>query len=306
MNWLFLLCVISPDGNRDFYSILNIKHNVTLKEIERSFQKLSRKYHPDKNKDNPEALSLYNDVMDAYTVLRNEKKRRVYDLYGEPGVHVLETPPQNDPLAEFMPNQPQQSEVAIITRAGAPYKLLFPVPLLDFYQGREYPVGITRQTMCRCAESGYVCEKCDGIPSTREITQKLIVVERGTPEGTTILLEGIGDSDESVAPGNVLIEIVSIPDPNYSRIDHDLHTNVNITLHEAIFGFKRTLDFIDGSKYDVETNGPVSEDLTIRVKGKGLPIPLLPGEYGDVVVHTNILLPKDIDDPKYDEIRSII
>jgi DnaJ family protein B protein 11 len=79
-----LLTLIVADDNRDFYKILDIKRSATEREIKKAFKAKSLKYHPDKNKDDPEnALKMFQDVSAAYEVLSDQDKRRKYDQCGE-------------------------------------------------------------------------------------------------------------------------------------------------------------------------------------------------------------------------------
>ena len=72
---------------RDFYKILGLQRNATDKEIKRAYHQLALKWHPDKNPDNKEqAEAMFKDVSEAYAVLSDEKKRKVFDQFGEEGV----------------------------------------------------------------------------------------------------------------------------------------------------------------------------------------------------------------------------
>ena len=88
---LFLLTFFSPDSKRDFYEILGLPHDCTDRQIERSFQHLSRINHPDKNKGDPRAAEIFTNINDAYGALRDPLKRRIFDLWGEVGVHTYDT-----------------------------------------------------------------------------------------------------------------------------------------------------------------------------------------------------------------------
>jgi len=67
---------------RDFYEILGVERNAGDDEIKRSYRKLALKYHPDRNKDDPEAEAKFKEATEAYTVLSDEKKRAQYDRFG--------------------------------------------------------------------------------------------------------------------------------------------------------------------------------------------------------------------------------
>lgn len=69
----------------DYYATLGISRNASNKEIKAAYRKLARQYHPDVNKD-PGATEKFKEISAAYEVLSDEKKRALYDQYGEAGV----------------------------------------------------------------------------------------------------------------------------------------------------------------------------------------------------------------------------
>ena len=56
-------------AKRDYYEVLGVDRNATEDEIKRAFRRLARKYHPDVNKDDPEAEEKFKEINDAYSVL---------------------------------------------------------------------------------------------------------------------------------------------------------------------------------------------------------------------------------------------
>ena len=89
---LFLtLLIINSECAEDYYKLLGVKRTATKAEIKKAFKKLSLKYHPDKNKDNPKkAKEMFIKIANAYEVLSNDEKRKIYDQYGEEGVKANE------------------------------------------------------------------------------------------------------------------------------------------------------------------------------------------------------------------------
>lgn len=53
---------------RDFYKILGVDRDATLKQVKKAYRKLAIKYHPDKNKDDPNAQDKFQDINAAYEV----------------------------------------------------------------------------------------------------------------------------------------------------------------------------------------------------------------------------------------------
>ena len=87
---LVILFSVSECGE-DYYKLLGVRRNASKHEIKKAFKKLSLKYHPDKNKDNPEkAKEKFIKIANAYEVLSDDEKRKIYDQYGEEGVKANE------------------------------------------------------------------------------------------------------------------------------------------------------------------------------------------------------------------------
>ena len=70
----------------DYYHILGVARGASRDEIRKSYRKLARKYHPDINPGNKDAESKFKDISVAYDVLSDEKKRKLYDEFGEAGL----------------------------------------------------------------------------------------------------------------------------------------------------------------------------------------------------------------------------
>lgn len=64
---------------KDYYRILGVEQNDGPKRIKEAYRELAFKYHPDRNKENPESIEKMKAVNEAYAVLSNPKKRREYD-----------------------------------------------------------------------------------------------------------------------------------------------------------------------------------------------------------------------------------
>ncbi|XP_046394015.1 protein tumorous imaginal discs, mitochondrial-like isoform X2 [Ischnura elegans] len=67
---------------RDYYEILGVARNSSPKEIKTSYFQLAKKYHPDRNKGDPNAVKKFQEVSEAYEVLSDENKRKQYDAWG--------------------------------------------------------------------------------------------------------------------------------------------------------------------------------------------------------------------------------
>lgn len=71
---------------RDYYEVLGISKNASEAEIKSAFRKKAKEYHPDLNKDNPDAAEKFKEAQEAYSVLSDPSKKQMYDQYGHAGV----------------------------------------------------------------------------------------------------------------------------------------------------------------------------------------------------------------------------
>ncbi|KAG7269879.1 hypothetical protein CRUP_033246 [Coryphaenoides rupestris] len=72
-------------SKQDFYQILGVPRKATQKDIKKAYYQMAKKYHPDTNKDDPQAKEKFAQLADAYEVLSDEGKRQQYDVYGSAG-----------------------------------------------------------------------------------------------------------------------------------------------------------------------------------------------------------------------------
>ena len=73
-------------SSRDLYSILGVSKSASDKEIKKAYHKLAQQYHPDRNPDNAQAEARFKEVAAAFDVLKDSKKRALYDEFGADGL----------------------------------------------------------------------------------------------------------------------------------------------------------------------------------------------------------------------------
>lgn len=67
---------------RDYYDVLGVSRNADESQIKKAYRKLAKKYHPDTNAGNAEAEQKFKEVTEAYDVLGDKEKRKMYDQFG--------------------------------------------------------------------------------------------------------------------------------------------------------------------------------------------------------------------------------
>ena len=71
---------------RDYYEVLGVSRDADETTIKKSFRRLARELHPDVNAHDPDAESKFKEAAEAYEVLSDTERRRMYDAYGHEGL----------------------------------------------------------------------------------------------------------------------------------------------------------------------------------------------------------------------------
>jgi molecular chaperone DnaJ len=86
-------------ANKDYYATLGVERSSKPDQIRKAYRRLARKYHPDFNPNNKASEDKFKELQEAYDVLGDEKKRKVYDQYG----FYSDNMPPGGPGAQYAP-----------------------------------------------------------------------------------------------------------------------------------------------------------------------------------------------------------
>jgi len=265
---------------KDYYEILGVSRDATKDEIKRAYRRLAKKYHPDLNPDNrEEAEEKFKEISEAYEVLMDDKKREIYDKYGEEGLkgrvfneggftwndftHFSDL---NDIFGGFgdffrdffgFSSQPRQ-------RRGRDIAVRVNVDLKDVITGVEKEVKVKTYVTCPVCNgtgaapgsSAKTCPECEGTG------QKKVVRRMGPIQFVTVttcdVCHGTG-------------KIIEKPCPECRGTGR-------------VWGEKT---------YKVHIPPGVREDEALRIRGKG-EIPEGKGVPGDLYVYVHIDVPEGV------------
>ena len=73
-------------AKRDYYEVLGVDRSASDADLKKSYRKLALKFHPDKNPGDKQAEEKFKEAAEAYDVLRDTRKRQIYDQYGHQGL----------------------------------------------------------------------------------------------------------------------------------------------------------------------------------------------------------------------------
>jgi len=140
------------------------------------------------------------------------------------------------------------------------------------------------------------CKQCSGkrILKDRKLVQ--IHVDKGMSDGEKIVLHGEGDQEPDIAPGDIIIVIDEKPHPVFKRMNIDLVMTMDLELVEAVCGFQKTIETLDGRILVVSTiPGEVIRPGDVKcIMNEGMPIHRNPTEKGRLAIQFNIKFPKTI------------
>lgn len=155
----------------DYYKLLGISRTADDSEIKKAYRSLSLKYHPDRNP-SPDAGNKFREIANAYEVLSDSKKRKIYDKYGEEGL-------ENDHMGgDHHDAFDLFSQFGFGRRPSGPKKtpnmvFLLRVTLKQLYFGDLLHVSLLRPTQCINADDCFVPNKeCQG-PGVRVVTRQM-------------------------------------------------------------------------------------------------------------------------------------
>ena len=273
----------------DYYKILGISKDATQEDIKKAYRKLARKYHPDLNKNNPNAQEKFQEINEANEVLSNPDKRKRYDEYGE-----------NWKYAEELEKQTKrQTKEQSGTREGTFwysddntsgfsdfFEELFGYRYRNYnraMRGKDYESEL-HLTLRQAAEEQKQILNLNG----KNIR---ITIPAGVADGQVIKLRGYGEPGKGDAPdGDLYITFRIKEDPTFKRIGNDLYTTTTIDLYTAVLGGEIILDTLNG-KVKVKIKAGTQNNSKIRLKEKGFPIYKQSGKYGDLILSIQISIP---------------
>lgn len=155
-------------NNNDYYHLLGVPRNATADEIKSAFRKLALKYHPDRNSDKS-AEEKFKEINEAYEVLSDTGKRRVYDQYGHEGVRAsasgagpgfggfqgAEFGDIVGDIFESVFGEGMHGGRRPRSRRGADLKYDVEITLEEAFSGVHVPVAFERTDICQvCGGSG--------------------------------------------------------------------------------------------------------------------------------------------------------
>lgn len=315
-------------AKRDYYQVLGVKRKASEADIKSAYRKLARKYHPDVNKE-PDAAEKFREATEAYEVLSDPEKRKVYDQYGHAGLEGQFA--GGSPSGHGAPGGAR----TYTWRSGggrggaAGFEDVFGgmgggfagMSLEEILQalGGGGPAGAggrrtARRPGARQTKGGDVESRIelDFLQAVRGGTTSLrmqrggktetidVKIPPGVKDGSKIRLRGKGQEGPA-GPGDLYIVTRVRPHPYFRREGDDIYVDLPISIPEAVFGGSADVPTIDGMT-TVKIPPGTSGGRRLRLRGKGVGSSSGDGR-GDQYIVVKVVVPEKLDDRATDLLR---
>ena len=134
-----------------------------------------------------------------------------------------------------------------------------------------------------------------------------ITVERGMSDGASIKFPRMSEQTPGKIPGDVIFIVKERPHERFRRQGDHLEMTMDITLQEALLGFRRVFNHLDGHEFVVTNRNGISKpNQVIRIKEEGMPVHNFPSQRGDLTVILNVIFPRSLSESQKEALHSIL
>mmetsp|Transcript_37338 Transcript_37338/g.73430 ORF Transcript_37338/g.73430 Transcript_37338/m.73430 type:complete len:480 (+) Transcript_37338:27-1466(+) len=326
--------------HKDLYKVLGLDTDATDAAIKKAYRKLSVKYHPDKNKNNPEAAKTFNEIREAYEVLSDQDKKFLYETAGLKAVRDAEKEDaanagqQHQGGLEAFFGGGQQRQKPAKAKKGASANMEVSIPLDLMYNSGSLTATFNRRVVCRnCrTSSSGKCKGCSRCPGTVKMVQRqmgnmiiqqqeqvqskekckdedgelVLEIERGMDTGSKLTFPRMNEQTPGEIPGDVVVTVKQKKHDKFRRKGKNLYMDMDITMKEALLGFSKKFTHMDDREVTVSRDRVTQPDTVHQVRGEGMPVHNVPSDKGDLFITLKVKLPRRLDDKQKKELEKVL
>ncbi|CAM9868949.1 unnamed protein product [Discosporangium mesarthrocarpum] len=304
---------------KDYYAALGVPRDADDTAIKKAYRKAALKWHPDKNK---AAQAKFQEVSEAFEVLSDPKKKRLYDQFGEAGLGVSTDSDGPSPGPQAGPGFAGFSTGGGGTFHGSdPFRVfeaMFGTMDVDEAMGMGGMGGMPGINLTGMRQGGMGGMGGMGMPQKQapsvehtlnisledlycgttkrmRITKKMlnggdaqvdksIAIKPGWKDGTRITFEREGDEQPGVIPADIVFVLKTKPHQRFEREGNNLLTVVDLTLEQALTGFELPVETLDGRFVTVREAGLSTSAHRTVIRGEGMPSQKNASTKGDLII----------------------
>lgn len=302
----------------DYYNVLKVNRYATEEELKTSYKRLALIHHPDKHPPEKriEAERRFILISQAYDILSNPVKRKIYDQYGEEGLQYGgAAPPQhcsssrqhcrNAQYSAYQCNPRSADDIyndffrrengsEVLKKKDESIERMLFFTLEELYNGTSRRVKITRTVI---NNAGY---------SNIEEEVLTVDVKAGWKKGTKVTFNEKGDKKPGIIPADIVFVIGEKPHARYTRNGNDLVITEKITVADALTNKTLEIPALDGRSLLIQLPNVVTPDYEHKVPNEGMPITKQPGRKGTLKIKFDIKYPSRLTPQQKSDLRSVL
>ncbi len=308
-------------AKRDYYDCLGVTKSADEKEIKSAYRKLAKKYHPDTNPGDKQAEQRFKEVTEAYNVLSDKEKRKLYDRFGMAAFDgSMGDASAGDPFGgadrarSYSGGFGNGGQYREYHYSSGNMDDIFGDIFGDMFHssgfggfGDAFGGGFGTETQYDHAEgknvhsdvtidfeeAAFGCDKYLRFEGDKKESLQ-VHIPAGIDEGQSVRLKGKCETGRNgKQAGDLLLKVHIRPHPEYTRKGNDVYITQTIPYTTAVLGGKAYFKTLHGM---VECNVPAGTQSgsKIRLKHKGIVSMKNPAKHGDEYVVIQIAVPKDL------------
>lgn len=278
---------------RDYYEVLGVQRSAAQDEVQRAYRKLARKYHPDVNKA-ANAEDKFKEINEAYEVLKDPEKRKMYDQLGPNwrSGQDFRPPPGWETQFDFGRGGGQHAEYqwggtggfsdffeslfggrgvrqgrgatgfgrdAVWRQAGADQETTIRITLDEAFRGGAKPIVLQSQVINAKGQLELQERRYD------------VKIPPGILPGQKIRLSGQGEEGTGGGPrGDLYLKVEIEPNPVFRLEGRDLYMDVPVAPWEAVLGSEARVPTLSGN-VALKIPAGTQSGQKLRLRGKGMP-----------------------------------
>jgi len=281
--------------NKGYYEILGVPRSSSEKEIKQAYRKLARQYHPDVNKNDKDSEEKFKQINEAYEVLSEPSKRKLYDSYGSKwkqaenlnndGVNPFSHNNmgfnfggfQNMNLGNmfdgFLGNRSQNSRSSFTQTKPKPSEISVEVSLIESFSG---------------------CQRIIKTPSNLKSVE--VKIPPGVDNGSKIHI--------NLSGMEIYLNIKVITHHQFLRKGNNIYGDLAIPYYDAIIGCEKEVTTLS-KKVMLKVPPESQNDQVFKLQGLGMPILGDDQNHGDFFVQLKSILPTGLSDKEKEIFSSL-
>ena len=295
----------------DYYKVLGVKNDASQDEIKKAYRRMAKRYHPDTNKDDPNAKERFQEINEANEVLSDPEKRRKYDEYGENWRHADEFEAQRGQYSNgaqggynfggFGGFGDFGSSAGNTSGFSDFFEELFGHGAFRGGKGSRQRGGDIQATLQLTLHEAATTHRQQFGVNGETVS---ITVPAGIADGQKIRIKGKGKTGVNGERGDLYITFGITPDSRFTREGDDLHTTATIDAFTLLLGGEVIVPTLNGNiKATIKPGTQPGSKL--RLRGKGFPVYKQPDRYGDLIVTIAVTIPQ-LSERQREEIAKIL